>query len=177
VVDDFGRQLVQPKELLNRWIMPMEARVDHLTLLSGDTVEIPFECLLVFSTNLPPHSLGDEAFFRRIRHKIEVGDPDEQSFLRILQMMCADRQIPYAPEGGRYLIEKWYRPKERHFRGCHPRDDGPVDRYRLVPGTGCLRRTGSTWLARRTSSSTTEPNGSCTRRSGPHWSRLFASWL
>ena len=122
VVDDFGRQLVQPKELLNRWIMPMEARVDHLTLLSGDTVEIPFECLLVFSTNLPPHSLGDEAFFRRIRHKIEVGDPDEQSFLRILQMMCTDRRIPYSPEGGRYLIEKWYRPKQRHFRGCHPRD-------------------------------------------------------
>ncbi|HXH21458.1 MAG TPA: ATP-binding protein [Dehalococcoidia bacterium] len=122
VVDDFGRQLVQPKELLNRWIVPMEARVDHLTLLSGDTVEIPFECLLVFSTNLPPHSLGDEAFFRRIRHKIEVGDPDEAAFLRILEMMCRARNIPYAPEGGRYLIEKWYRPKGRHFRGCHPRD-------------------------------------------------------
>lgn len=122
VVDDFGRQLVQPKELLNRWIVPMEARVDHLTLLSGDTVEIPFECLLVFSTNLPPHSLGDEAFFRRIRHKIEVGDPDEQSFLRILEMMCAARKIPYTPEGGRYLIETWYRPKAKHFRGCQPRD-------------------------------------------------------
>lgn len=122
VVDDFGRQLVQPKELLNRWIVPMEARVDHLTLLSGDTVEIPFECLLVFSTNLPPHSLGDEAFFRRIRHKIEVGDPDEGAFMRILDMFCASRNIPYSTEGGRYLIEKWYRPKNRHFRGCHPRD-------------------------------------------------------
>jgi energy-coupling factor transporter ATP-binding protein EcfA2 len=122
VVDDFGRQLVQPKELLNRWIVPMEARVDHLTLLSGDTVEIPFECLLVFSTNLPPHSLGDEAFFRRIRHKIEVGDPDEEAFLKILEMMCRAREIPYEHQGGRYLIEKWYRPKERHFRGCHPRD-------------------------------------------------------
>jgi hypothetical protein len=122
VVDDFGRQLVQPKELLNRWIVPMEARVDHLTLLSGDTVEIPFECLLVFSTNLPPHSLGDEAFFRRIRHKIEVGDPDEEAFLKILEMMCRSRDIPYETQGGNYLIEKWYRPKERHFRGCHPRD-------------------------------------------------------
>jgi predicted ATPase with chaperone activity len=122
VVDDFGRQLVQPKELLNRWIVPMENRVDHLTLLSGDTVEIPFECLLVFSTNLPPHSLGDEAFFRRIRHKIEVGDPDEQSFLQILQMVCGARNIPYSPEGGRYLVEKWYRPNARHFRGCQPRD-------------------------------------------------------
>jgi hypothetical protein len=122
VVDDFGRQLVQPKELLNRWIVPMENRVDHLTLLSGDTVEIPFECLLVFSTNLPPHSLGDEAFFRRIRHKIEVGDPDEIGFLQILQMVCDNNQIPYSPEGGRYLVEKWYRPHARHFRGCQPRD-------------------------------------------------------
>jgi hypothetical protein len=122
VVDDFGRQLVQPKELLNRWIVPMENRVDHLTLLSGDTVEIPFECLLVFSTNLPPHSLGDEAFFRRIRHKIEVGDPDEDAFLRILQMSCASKGIPYAPEAGRYLVDKWYKPRARHFRGCQPRD-------------------------------------------------------
>jgi hypothetical protein len=122
VVDDFGRQLVQPKELLNRWIVPMENRVDHLTLLSGDTVELPFECLLVFSTNLPPHSLGDEAFFRRIRHKIEVGDPDEQSFLRILEIICESRGIPYAAEAGRYLIEKWYKPRARHFRGVHPRD-------------------------------------------------------
>ena len=76
-IDDFGRQLVQPKELLNRWIVPMEARVDHLSLLSGETIEIPFEMLLVLSTNIPPQQLGDEAFFRRIRHKIEVGDPDE----------------------------------------------------------------------------------------------------
>ena len=84
VIDDFGRQLVQPKELLNRWIVPMEARVDHLSLLSGETIEMPFELLLVFSTNIPPQQLGDEAFFRRIRHKIEVGDPDESGFLQIL---------------------------------------------------------------------------------------------
>ncbi len=66
----------------------------------------PSSCLLVFSTNLPPHSLGDEAFFRRIRHKIEVGDPDEKGFLQILEMICEARDIPYPPEGGRYLIEK-----------------------------------------------------------------------
>ena len=98
VIDDFGRQLLQPKELLNRWIVPMESRVDYLSLLSGETIELPFELLLVFSTNIPPHQLGDEAFFRRIRHKIEVGDPDEQSFLEIT------------------------RPTARHFRGVHPRD-------------------------------------------------------
>jgi hypothetical protein len=122
VIDDFGRQLVQPKELLNRWIVPMEARIDYLALLSGETIEIPFELLLVFSTNIPPERLGDEAFFRRIRHKIEVGDPDETSFLQILKMICQSHGIPYTDEAGRYLIDKYYRPKHRHFRGVHPRD-------------------------------------------------------
>ncbi len=122
VIDDFGRQLVQPKELLNRWIIPMEARVDHLSLLSGETIEIPFELLLVFSTNIPPGQLGDEAFFRRIRHKIEVGDPDENGFLEILRKVCEKNRIPYAPEAGRYLIERYYRPHHRNFRGVHPRD-------------------------------------------------------
>lgn len=122
VIDDFGRQLVQPKELLNRWIVPMEMRIDHLSLLNGETIEFPFELLLVFSTNIQPHRLGDEAFFRRIRHKIEVGDPDETAFLHILQMVCDQNGVPYDPEGGRYLIEHYYRPKARHFRGVHPRD-------------------------------------------------------
>ncbi|HLF72008.1 MAG TPA: ATP-binding protein [Dehalococcoidia bacterium] len=122
VVDDFGRQLVQPKELLNRWIVPMEARVDYLSLLSGETIEVPFELLLVFSTNIPPQKLGDEAFFRRIRHKIEVGDPDERAFLEILRRACAANDIEYTDAAGRYLIERYYRPRARHFRGVHPRD-------------------------------------------------------
>jgi hypothetical protein len=122
VIDDFGRQLVQPKELLNRWIIPMEARVDHLSLLNGETIEIPFELLLVFSTNLPPKSLGDEAFFRRIRHKIEVGDPDEAGFLEILRMVCEQKDITYADAGGRYLLQRYYANTGRHFRGVHPRD-------------------------------------------------------
>jgi hypothetical protein len=122
VIDDLGRQIVQPKELLNRWIVPMEGRVDYLSLLSGETIEVPFELLLVFSTNIPPHRLGDEAFFRRIRHKIEVGDPDEASFLSILRIVCESHGIAYSPEAGRYLIERYYRPKGRHFRGVHPRD-------------------------------------------------------
>jgi hypothetical protein len=122
VIDDFGRQLVQPKELLNRWIVPMEARVDHLSLLSGETIEIPFELLLVFSTNIPPQQLGDEAFFRRIRHKIEVGDPDEAAFLKILRLVCNANSVPYEEEAGHYIIERYYRPKQRHLRGVHPRD-------------------------------------------------------
>jgi hypothetical protein len=122
VIDDLGRQLVSPKELLNRWILPMEGRVDYLSLLNGETIEVPFELLLVFSTNIPPHELGDEAFFRRIRHKIEVGDPDEVSFLEILRRACEANSIPYADAAGRYLIERFYRPKHRQLRGSHPRD-------------------------------------------------------
>jgi hypothetical protein len=78
--------------------------------------------LLVFSTNIPPSQLGDEAFFRRIRHKIEVGDPDEESFLKIMGMLCAMNSIPYTEAAGHYIIERYYRPKGRHLRGSHPRD-------------------------------------------------------
>lgn len=122
VLDDFGRQLIQPKELLNRWIVPMEERQDHLSLLTGETLEMPFEVLLIFSTNIPPSQLGDEAFFRRIRHKVEIKDPDEDSFLRILQIVCEQNGIDYSDEGGQYLLERYYRPKNRQLRGTHPRD-------------------------------------------------------
>ena len=122
VIDDFGRQMVSPKELLNRWIVPMEARVDFLSVLSGETMEMPFELLLVFSTNIPPGQLGDEAFFRRIRHKIEVGDPDEESFLKIMEMVCTANGVPYEERAGRYVIERYYRPKDRKLRAVHPRD-------------------------------------------------------
>ena len=122
VVDDFGRQKMRPDELLNRWIVPMEDAVDHYTLLSGETIEVPFELMVVFSTNLRPESLGDEAFWRRIRHKVEIGDPDERIFLNILQSVCKQHEIEYVPEGGRYLIEKHYRAAGRPFRAVHPRD-------------------------------------------------------
>jgi hypothetical protein len=122
VIDDLGRQIVQPKELLNRWIIPMESRTDNFSLISGETIEVPFELLLVFSTNLDPNELGDEAFFRRIRHKIEVPDPDEAGYLNILRSTCAQHGIPYSDAVGRYLIDRYYRPKGRHFRAVHPRD-------------------------------------------------------
>jgi len=75
LIDDFGRQLVRPRDLLNRWIVPLENRVDFLTLHTGRKIEVPFDVLVVFSTNLPPRDLVDEAFLRRLRHKIEIGDP------------------------------------------------------------------------------------------------------
>jgi predicted ATPase with chaperone activity len=122
VVDDFGRQKMRPDELLNRWIVPMEESIDHYSLISGETIEVPFELLLVFSTNLQPNSLGDEAFWRRIRHKVEISDPDERTFMEILRAVCAQNAITYSDEGARYLIDKHYRPVQRGFRACHPRD-------------------------------------------------------
>jgi predicted ATPase with chaperone activity len=122
IVDDFGRQMIQPKELLNRWIVPMEERVDHLALHTGDIVEVPFDCLLIFSTNLHPSQLGDEAFFRRIRHKLEIPDPTREQFLEILSRVCQQREMPVDPEAAHYLVDKYYTRLDRGFKGCHPRD-------------------------------------------------------
>jgi predicted ATPase with chaperone activity len=122
IVDDFGRQMIQPKELLNRWIVPMEERVDHLSLHTGDMVEVPFDVLLIFSTNLHPSQLGDEAFFRRIRHKIEIPDPTREQFLEILARVCQQRELPLETEAALYLIDQYYDRTGRGFKGCHPRD-------------------------------------------------------
>jgi predicted ATPase with chaperone activity len=122
IVDDFGRQMIQPKELLNRWIVPMEERVDHLSLHTGDIVEVPFDVLLIFSTNLHPSQLGDEAFFRRIRHKIEIPDPTQEQFLEILSRVCQQREVPLDPAAANRLIDTYYHRPGRGFKGCHPRD-------------------------------------------------------
>jgi len=122
IVDDFGRQMIQPKELLNRWIVPMEERVDHLSLHTGDMVEVPFDVLLIFSTNLHPSQLGDEAFFRRIRHKIHIPDPTREQFLEILARVCQQREMPLDPQAAMYLIDEYYTRTGRGFKGCHPRD-------------------------------------------------------
>ena len=122
IVDDFGRQMISTKELLNRWIVPMEERIDHLSLHTGDMVEVPFDVLLIFSTNLHPSQLGDEAFFRRIRHKIEIPDPSREQFLEILSRVCQQREIPFDPAAGLYLVDAYYDRLGRGFKGCHPRD-------------------------------------------------------
>jgi len=122
VIDDFGRQLVQPRELLNRWIVPMDRGWDHLTLQTGESIEVPFDVLLVFSTNLPPAQLGDEAFFRRIHHKIEIPDPSREDYLQILKIVCRELEVPFTPEGASYLLQRHYLEAGRSLRGCHPRD-------------------------------------------------------
>lgn len=122
IIDDFGRQMIQPQELLNRWVVPMEQGVDHLSLHSGDTVELPFDMLLIFSSNIPPGRLGDEAFFRRIRHKVEIPNPTLEDFLEILRRVCEELGVTYAEEGARHLITTHYEHTGRDFKGCHPRD-------------------------------------------------------
>ncbi len=122
MIDDFGRQQVRPQDLLNRWIVPLETRIDYLTLHTGQKLEIPFDELIVFSTNLDPKALVDEAFLRRIRHKIEVPDPSDADFLAIFQRVAAQRVIPFDVDGFKYLLQEWYIKKHRALKAVHPRD-------------------------------------------------------
>jgi predicted ATPase with chaperone activity len=121
-IDDFGRQLVRPRDLLNRWIVPMEKRVDYLTLHTGRKIEVPFDELIVFSTNLPPKDLVDEAFLRRIRHKIEIKDPTYEEFREIFRRVCESRNVPYDDGGLRYLLQEYYVKARHPLRACHARD-------------------------------------------------------
>ena len=122
LIDDFGRQLVRPRDLLNRWIVPMEKRVDYLTLHTGRKIEVPFDLLIVFSTNLPPRDLVDEAFLRRIRHKIEIKDPTFEEFREIFRRVCLAKNVPYDDGGLRYLLQEYYVKPRNPLRACHARD-------------------------------------------------------
>jgi predicted ATPase with chaperone activity len=122
LIDDFGRQQVRPRDLLNRWIVPMEKQIDFLALHTGSKVEVPFEVLIVFSTNLPPRDLVDEAFLRRIRHKIEVTSPSFDGYREIFQRMAKRRGIPYEEQTIVYLLQEHYIKKNRKLRANHPRD-------------------------------------------------------
>ncbi len=122
LIDDFGRQQVRPVDLLNRWIVPLEKGVDFLTLANGRKIEVPFYVMIVFSTNLDPKDLVDEAFLRRIRYKIEVGNPTAEQFGEIFKIMCRIMKVPYDEKGLKYLIKEWYIRGDRDFRNVHPRD-------------------------------------------------------
>ena len=122
LIDDFGRQRVTPAELLNRWIIPMESRVDHLTLPSGGKLTLPFEAFLIFSTNLNPSGLGDEAFLRRMQYKMFVRNPDAGEFRKIFRGVCASKGISCPPDLLEIFIQKHYTRTSRKFRRCHPRD-------------------------------------------------------
>ncbi|MBW1873236.1 MAG: AAA family ATPase, partial [Deltaproteobacteria bacterium] len=122
LIDDFGRQRVHPTDLLNRWIVPLEKRVDYMTLHTGKKFEIPFDQLIIFATNLDPKELVDEAFLRRIKYKIEVGNPSEHEYRRIFRDVCAARGIRYQDEVVSYIIDNYYHQYDMELRSCHPRD-------------------------------------------------------
>ena len=122
LVDDFGRQRMRPEDLLNRWIVPLESRVDFLTLHTGKKFEVPFDVLTIFATNLDPHSLADEAFLRRIPYKIAVGDPDLDEFSRIFELNCRNRKVRFDADMLAYLYREHYIAEGRPLRACHPRD-------------------------------------------------------
>ncbi len=122
LIDDFGRQQIRPRDLLNRWIVPMEKNVDFLSLHTGRKVEVPFKVLIVFSTNLPPRDLVDEAFLRRIRHKIEVTSPSYDEYREIFRRVAKRRGVAYDEQAVIYLLQEHYIKKNRKLRANHPRD-------------------------------------------------------
>lgn len=122
LIDDFGRQRINPTELLNRWIIPLENRIDYLSLSNGRKIEVPFEQLIIFSTNLEPHDLADDAFLRRIPFKVEIGDPSAQEFHLLFQTFAEKLQVECLPEKVDYLLERHYRGCSRPLRRCHARD-------------------------------------------------------
>src|SRR5579871_109152 len=122
LIDDFGRQQCTPAEVLNRWIVPMERRVDYLKFSSGAKMTVPFEAFLIFSTNLKPDQLGDEAFLRRIQYKMLLRSPDEGEFAEIFLRFCQARELACNESMVAGFIERHYRDSGRKFRRCHPRD-------------------------------------------------------
>ncbi|MBI2723434.1 MAG: ATP-binding protein [Chloroflexi bacterium] len=122
IIDDFGRQQMPAVQLLNRWIVALEGGVDHLTLHTGQTIEVPFDVLVLFSTNLPPERLADEAFLRRIRYKVELPNPTPDDFRAIFRYECDARGIRHNDAVVGHLLQQWYIDHNREMRGCHPRD-------------------------------------------------------
>lgn len=122
LIDDFGRQQVRPRDLLNRWIVPLENRIDYMSLHTGRKIEVPFDVLVMFSTNLPPRDLVDEAFLRRLRHKIEIGDPSYEEYRDIFKKVASVKGINYSDEALAYLLQEWYIKPARKLRASHPRD-------------------------------------------------------
>jgi hypothetical protein len=122
VIDDFGRQRMKAEELLNRWIVPLDRRYDFLNLPNGKTIQVPFDQLLIFSTNMQPHDLADEAFLRRIPYKIRAVDPTEFQFKELFKREAERLTIPYSEAVIDELIKIHYVEAGRPFRCCHARD-------------------------------------------------------
>jgi predicted ATPase with chaperone activity len=122
VIDDFGRQHASPRDLLNRWIVPLESRLDYLTLRTGQKFQMPFDVFVVFATNLKPRELVDEAFLRRIQYKVLAESPTAQEFSEIFKNYCASKRLDFDPQLVEQVLTKELRPRGIAMRGCHPRD-------------------------------------------------------
>ena len=122
VIDDFGRQTMPVDTLLNRWIVPLEKRFDFLNLPSGKKIQVPFDQLIVFSTNLEPKDIVDGAFLRRIPYKIKISDPREEHFRKLFEIVAPKLGVVYDGAAIDYLIETHYRAVNRPYRNCQPRD-------------------------------------------------------
>ncbi len=122
IVDDLGRQVVTPRELMNRWIVPMERRHDHLMLRNGAKFTVPFDMVLVFSSNLRPAQLEDAAFLRRLGHKIEVGALPVADYRRVFQQVCAAEDLDFDEAAFELLLSDYHAPSGRSLQACYPRD-------------------------------------------------------
>jgi len=122
VIDDFGRQILSPEYLLNRWIVPLDRRADYLSLTYGVKFEIPFEMSVIFSTNLDPHELADEAFLRRIQNKIFVGPVNSKVFDRIFHQLTEKKRLPHEPESAEFLRKLCSQMNGKEYRACYPAD-------------------------------------------------------
>ena len=122
VIDDFGRQKMSIDQLLNRWIIPLEKRFDFLNLPNGKKIQVPFDQLIVFSTNLEPRDLVDEAFLRRIPYKIEIGNPCQEEYHELFRIYSKQFECEYRENVVNYLLDTHYRAANRPLRRCHPRD-------------------------------------------------------
>ena len=123
IIDDFGRQMINPRDLLNRWIVPLDRGVDFLTLRTGMKIPVPFETLVVFSTNLDPRQLADEAFLRRIQNKVKIDTVSPEVFDAILKGVCDAEGVPWSPEACVYVRDKCrIDGRKVVLRACYPRD-------------------------------------------------------
>jgi hypothetical protein len=122
IIDDLGRQLVRPRDLLNRWIVPLEKRVDYFTLHTGEKFPLPFDTLVIFATNIEPEELVDEAFFRRIRFKVRINNPTRDMYTEIFRRYCESKGVEYDPAIVEYLYADFYDKYDLDARACHPRD-------------------------------------------------------
>ena len=122
IIDDFGRQRLRPEELLNRWIVPLDRRIDFLTLAGGKKIEIPFEMLIVFASNMDPASLVDAAFLRRIQTKVKIGAVSDEQFCEIFRRVAVDKGVDFDPGVFFVLIDFIRTTLKQELRSCYPRD-------------------------------------------------------